>query len=270
MRWGCSPIAPPFPLPMPHHKLLTKLQKLGISGNLLRWFQAYLTNRSHCVCIENLISFLSCLVFHKGAYWVLYCLPYTLMISLNTSNTIALMFADDTKCIKPIHDINDIVLLQEDVYHAMQWSSSCDLAFNVSKFIHMNCWSNSLSSSYCINSHNIMLTNQCKDQGIIFTSNLNSISHIEMIISWAYKILGLLRRTFHTSCINTKRQLYLSLVRSQLIFCSELWRPNLIKDISCLEQVQHRATKYILNDFSSDFKTCLLKLNLLPLMYIII
>ena len=29
---------------VPHHKLLTKLQKLGISGNLLRWFQAYLTN----------------------------------------------------------------------------------------------------------------------------------------------------------------------------------------------------------------------------------
>ena len=34
----------------------------------------------------------------------------------------ALMFSDDTKYIKPIsiHDINDIVLLQEDIYHAMQ------------------------------------------------------------------------------------------------------------------------------------------------------
>ena len=52
------------------------------------------------------------------------------------------------------------------------------------------------------------------------------------------------------------------------MFCSQLWRPNLIKDISCLEQVQRKATKYILNDFSSDYKTRLLKLNLLPLMYI--
>ena len=126
----------------------------------------------------------------------------------------------------------------------------------------------SLNSSYCINSHNVMLANQCKDLGIIFTSNLNWNSHIEMIISRAYKILGLLRRTFHTSCTNTKQQLYLSPVRSQLMYCSQLWRPNLIKDISCLECEQCRATKYILNNFSSDYKTHLLKLNLLPLMYI--
>ena len=118
-------------------------------------------------------------------------------------HSIALMFADDTKCIKPIHDANNIVLLQEDIHHAMQWSSSCDLAFNVSKFIHMNYWSNSLNSSYCINSHSIMLANQCKDLGIVFTCNLNWSSHIEMIISRAYKILGLLRRTFHTSCTST-------------------------------------------------------------------
>ena len=38
---------------VPHYKLLTKLQKLGISGNILRWFQAYLTNRSQCVSIDN-------------------------------------------------------------------------------------------------------------------------------------------------------------------------------------------------------------------------
>ena len=110
-----------------------------------------------------------------------------------------------------------------------------------------------------------MLANQCKDLGIIFTFNLNWSSHTEMIISWQYKILGLLRRTFHTS---SEKQLYLSLVRSQLMYCSQLWRPNLIKDILCLERVQRRATKYILNDFSSDYKSYLLKLNILPFMYI--
>ena len=29
-----------------HHKLLAKLQNFGISGNLLKWFQGYLANRS--------------------------------------------------------------------------------------------------------------------------------------------------------------------------------------------------------------------------------
>ena len=77
----------------------------------------------------------------------------------------------------------------------------------------------------------------------------------------------LIRRTFHTNCIITKMKLYLSLVRSQLMYCSQLWRPNLIKDIHSLERVQHRATKYIFNDYSSDYKPHLMNLKLLPLMY---
>ena len=39
------------------------------------------------------------------------------------------------------------------------------------------------------------------------------------------------------------------------------------KDIVCLEKVQRRATKYILSDFSTDYKSRLRSLHLLPLMY---
>ena len=35
-----------------------------------------------------------------------------------------------------------------------------------------------------------------------------------------------------------------------------------------LERVQRRASKFILNDYSIDYKSRLIKLNLLPLMYI--
>ena len=43
----------------------------------------------------------------------------------------------------------------------------------------------------------------------------------------------------------------------------------MIKDILTLEKVQRQATKFILNDYESDYKTQLLKLGLLPLMYIL-
>uniref|UniRef100_A0A1X7V1D5 Reverse transcriptase domain-containing protein n=1 Tax=Amphimedon queenslandica TaxID=400682 RepID=A0A1X7V1D5_AMPQE len=42
--------------------------------------------------------------------------------------------------------------------------------------------------------------------------------------------------------------------------------PYLINDIVVLERVQRRATKFIINDFTSDYKTRLRSLNLLPLM----
>jgi len=53
-----------------------------------------------------------------------------------------------------------------------------------------------------------------------------------------------------------------------LLYCSPLWKPYLVQDIILLERVQCRSSKFILNDYSSDYKTRLAKLNLLPLMYI--
>ena len=58
------------------------------------------------------------------------------------------------------------------------------------------------------------------------------------------------------------------MVRSQLLYCTQLWRPHLMKDILTLEQIQRRATKYLLNDYTSSYKTRLVKLRILPLMYL--
>ena len=89
-----------------------------------------------------------------------------------------------------------------------------------------------------------------------------------LILGKAYKTLGIIRRTFsHSNSATTKLKLYISLIKSQLTYCSIIWRPHLIQDISKLEQIQRRATKYILNDYSSTYRTRLLHLNLLPLMY---
>ena len=63
-------------------------------------------------------------------------------------------------------------------------------------------------------------------------------------------------------------KLYVSLVRSQLLYCTQIWRPRLMKDILNIERVQRRATKYILNDYTSSYKTRLIKLKLLSLMYL--
>jgi len=43
-----------------------------------------------------------------------------------------------------------------------------------------------------------------------------------------------------------------------------------MKDITKIERLQHRATKYVLQDYNSDYKTHLTKLQLLPLlMYVL-
>ncbi len=83
-----------------------------------------------------------------------------------------------------------------------------------------------------------------------------------------YRSLHVIRRNVPLSSpVYLKRQLYLTLVKSHASFCCQLWSPFLIKDIQSIEKIQRRATKYILNYYTSDYKSRLLSLNMLPLMY---
>ena len=95
---------------------------------------------------------------------------------------------------------------------------------------------------------------QHKDLGVTFSIYLHWTEHYNTIIAKAYLTLGLLRHTFNVNSISAKKQLCISFVRSQLLYCSQLWRPQLLKDIFILERVQRRATKYILNDYQLSYK----------------
>ena len=55
--------------------------------------------------------------------------------------------------------------------------------------------------------------------------NLSSVKPIDPLI-------GVLRRVFsNIHSIKAKKDLYISIVRSNLLYCSPLWRPYQIKDI---------------------------------------
>ena len=62
--------------------------------------------------------------------------------------------------------------------------------------------------------------------------------------------------------------MYLSLVKSKLSYCSQVWRPYLLKNVAQIERVQRRATKYILSDYSSDYKSRLSALHIPPLVMV--
>ena len=66
--------------------------------------------------------------------------------------------------------------------------------------------------------------------------------------------------------ISTKKLLYIAWVRSRLEYASVVWSPHNKRNINNLEQVQRRATRFILGgDYLEQER--LGKLNLLPLQY---
>ena len=93
-----------------------------------------------------------------------------------------------------------------------------------------------------------------QDVGILISHYLSWNHHIDVISSKAQRILNLLYRTCkYTTDIRMKKLLYITWVQS----------PYTKRNITNLEQIQRRATRFILGKEFTEYK-CPSKLNLLP------
>ena len=179
------------------------------------------------------------------------------------------LFADDTKAHHTITTYSDCTSLQNDLNSLSDWCTNNHMSFNESKSVLLRFSSSPVSNiSYHLNDIPIDGKLSQKDLGVILSNNLSWSDHYRhMDLPKAYKTLGLIRRVFsHSPSVFIRRKLYITLVRSQLTYCSSLWRPHLLTDIEMLEKLQRRATKFILNVSSHlDYKHQLISLHLLPL-----
>jgi len=251
-----------------HPHLLTKLYSFNIGCEIWLWFQAYITHQRQYVSINSSNSYL--FLVESGIPQGSILGPLLFIIYVNdipdsVFHSLIYLFADDTKCFKRIKQHGDKDLLQSDINCLFNWSTTSHLSFHPPQ-----------ESPPVLQSEIFyILHNQCnsltthKDLSILISSDLEWSLHQDNILTKAYKTLGLIQRTFSNSISSLAlSKLYVSLNRSQLMYCSPVWRPHLIKDITKLEQLQHRATKYILPDYNSDYKSRLTNLNLLPVMYV--
>ena len=86
-----------------------------------------------------------------------------------------------------------------------------------------------------------------KDLGVIITSTLSSDSHIHTITSRTNKLLSLLKRTCPLlTGVSIRRSLYMSLVKPQVCFTTQVWSAAYITLNAKVEPVQRRASRWIL------------------------
>ena len=256
---------------VPHQELLFKLWRIGITGPLWKWFRSYLSDRHHYTCIEGSASQL--LPVKSGVPQGSVLGPLLFLIYVNDIpsriHSQVFTFADDTKFLQSINSFHESAVLQEDISSLSDWCSEWSLNLNVTKCCHISFSFKSVeSNTYYISNDPVSKVESHRDLGVIVSSDLSWSSHYSKICKSAYTSLHLIKRTLTSSTdVTLKKSLYLALVRSKLSYCCQLWSPRTIKDITVLERIQRRATKYLLSTSSPSYKDRLIELHILPLMY---
>ena len=183
------------------------------------------------------------------------------------------LFADDSKLYRSIDTVSSCHQLQSDLDGLHLWSSDWNMSFNPSKCkalrISRKTTRRSDTYSYQLGGQHLECVPFIKDLGITVSNDLQWSRHIEEISSKANQKLGLIKRICgrNLTDTSTRKLLYLSLVRPRLEYASNVWSPHTAKHRRCIENVQRRASKFILNYPPKDisYSERLSTLNILPL-----
>jgi hypothetical protein len=257
-----------------HKFLLTKLHKFGIRGDLLSWFENYLSGRYQRVTVLGETS--GTLPVLSGVPQGSILGPLLFLVYVNDlphsilgESTVA-MFADDTKCFCPVKDLPYWEGLQNDLNNLMNWCTiwKMDCKCGVMSFSRSR---QPVRTVYKLLDSSLKQLCHQKDLGIVVTKDLKWTKQVEEITSKASSMLGFIHRTasdMHN--IHVRKVLYLSLVRSKLGFASQVWAPQTVTDILSTERVQRRATKFILSlpyRTATTYRERLLVIGILPVCY---
>jgi len=155
-----------------------------------------------------------------------------------------LKFADDTKLFRTVVDQSDHLILQKDLDIVCEWADRWQMKFNVPKYKTMQYGrkNTAIEPHYYMYGEPLVEVSSEKDLGVVFSSDMKVALHCRDSYSKANRILGLISRTITYKNPTILLNLYKSLVRPHLDYCSPVWNPHYSKDIHLLERVQHRFT----------------------------
>ena len=237
-----------------HSILLRKLKAYGVSGRLLDWFSDYLNNRRQRVVVDGVASQWTPVTSGVPQGSILGPMLFVIFINdvpkVVENGTMSALFADDTKVYRTITSVSDCDQLQQALTNLDVWSSDNNITFNAlkCKVLSVTRKKTPISYVYCLGSEQLPKVEEEKDLGVTLSSKLLWDSHVNELTSKANKLLGLLKRTC-PSLTDTKvrRTLYLSIVKSQLCYATQVWSPFHNRKLSEeIESVQRRATGWTL------------------------
>ena len=229
--------------------LFAKLEALGFSLQVRRWFESFLVGRTQSVKINSYIS--RSLVVTSRVAQGSHCAP--LLFNLFVSDIVdvvnhskVLMFADDLKLYRRVVQWEDTLLLQRDLNALYEWTQVNHLLLNVNKcaFISFYKINERVDSNYQIDHVNLVRVKVVKDLGVWFDEKLNFVEHVSRISISGTRMLGFIIRHSSSFSLGTMRVLYCTLVRSTVEYSTTVWSPLYAVHSSVIERIQNKFLRY--------------------------
>jgi len=260
---------------VPRERLLGKCEAYGVSGPILRWIRAFLTDRKQRVKVNGCFSEWTDVTSGIPQGSVLGPILFLMYINdLPDEVECELkIFADDTKAYMQVGTIEDVAKMQEDIHSMCEWSEKWQLHFNAEKCSHMTYGKAKIASSYTmkdIAGEEVDIRRDAeveKDLGVTFDRKLTFRKHIGCIVKKLNQLIALVRRTFKYIDCHLFRLLYTALLRPHFDYADCVWSPHYQVDVMQLENAQRRATRLVPDLLDRTYEERLRKLNLPSLVY---
>jgi hypothetical protein len=251
---------------VPHQRLLVKLARYGITGNLYNWIKQFVTGRTQRVCIGDGRS--SWVPVRSGVpqgsvLGPLLFLLYVDDIRMHVDCDMV-MFADDLKLWIPINTVADEQRMQTNLDALQEWTDKWLLNFNTTKCVTLHLSSSAVTSNhqYSIGDHLLENIEVEKDLGVLIESTLKPTLQCVKASNRAMSIMRRIKRSFKCITPTHFSKVYTTYVRPHLEYSIQAWRPWFKKDSLLLSNVQRRSTKLVigLSNYSANERESMLNL----------
>jgi hypothetical protein len=235
-----------------HSKLCAKLVYSGISGRLLSWLTAFLSNRTQQVKVGGKLSGIVDVISGVPQGSVLGPLLFLIFINdlvdVFDSKLSVKLFADDVKVYVVLDESVSSGLLQSGLDKLSVWANDWQLQISIPKCSVLHIGNNSNVPVYNINGNVLPDVTAMRDLGVTVDSDLRFKLHISNIVAKAHQRACLILRCFKSRVnANTLFRAFIVYVRPLLEYCASVWSPCYISDILKIESVQRRFSKRLIS-----------------------
>ena len=245
--------------------LIKKLEKYGLRGVVLNWFESYLMNRQlrvKCeVAKENKTQYSNLYDVEYGApqgscLGPLLFLLFTNDLYLNIEHCSAILFADDTTLYKSHRNIRYLKwCIEQDLKTISDWFRANKLTLNLEKTEYMFFGARPIKVKPTLEIDNVTLrpVESVKFLGLWLDQNLNWDTHVNKLIAKIKRNMHLLRTPKHLFNKKTLKLIYHAHIQSHINYGLILWgsmtrQNNLLR----VQSVQNKCVEIIGGNKNSE------------------